>query len=182
MDAPKTYTIDEVSRVFLLTVMLLDNGIFLENQGEIDMAKRLKQQVTINGEERWVTGLSIADLLENYRKLLTKEVFEANQNGASSILFGDYMTKFVKTYKSDQATTTMVNRDRIMKNHILPRFGNTPIDQISIGDIQQWFNELAETYSKETIKKIKALMGPVFDGAVEDGHRIAMQPSLCAHW
>ena len=170
MDTPKTYTIDEVSQIFLLTALLLENGIFVENQGEIDMAKRLKQQVTINGEEHWVTGLNLGDLLENYRKLLTKEVFEANQNGASSILFGDYMTKFVKTYKSAQATTTMVNRDRIMKNHILPKFGNTPIDQITTGDIQQWFNELAGTYSKETIKKIKALMGPVFDGAVEDGH------------
>lgn len=170
MSDTKMYTKDEVRQTILLFLALLDSGIFDAGQGENDMVKRLKQYVTIHGKGHWVTGQTMADLLENYRKLIENSVSE-NQNGSkNSVKFGDYLRDYVRTYKSTQSSSTMVNRERILKNHIIPRFGDIPIDDITTGDIQEWFNELAKTYSKETILKIKNIMSPVFDGAVEDGY------------
>ena len=61
MSNARLYTMDEVYQALMLTVMLLENGIFDADQGENDMAKRLKQLVTVHGKERWVTGANIGD-------------------------------------------------------------------------------------------------------------------------
>ncbi len=170
MSNAKLYTMDEVYQALTFTIMLLENGIFDADQGENDMAKRLKQLVTVNGKERWITGATIGDMLENYRKLLESSEPEIQNGSEKTVKFGDYLMDYIRTYKSNQSSSTMVNRERMLKNHILPRFGDVPIDTISTGDIQLWFNELAKEYSKETILKIKNIMSPAFDSAVEDGY------------
>ena len=58
---------------------------------------------------------------------------------------------------------------RIVQKHVLPRLGNMPIHQIGTADIQVWFDELCEQgYSRETILKIKNIISPAFDSAIED--------------
>lgn len=83
MSDMKMYTKDEVQQTILLSLALLDSGIFDAGQGENDMAKRLKQYVTVHGKGHWVTGQTTADLLENYRKLIEGSVDE-NQNGSKN--------------------------------------------------------------------------------------------------
>ena len=68
MSDKKLYTKDEFQQTILLSLALLDSGIFDAGQGEDDMAKRLKQYVTVRGKGHWVTGQTTADLLENYKK------------------------------------------------------------------------------------------------------------------
>ena len=85
-------------------------------------------------------------------------------------MLGDYLQSFVKIFKSDQESLTVINRDRIIKNHIIPRFGSTRLDKLTVTALQQWFNELAAGYSKETILKIKNTLSPALDSAVEDGY------------
>ena len=84
-------------------------------------------------------------------------------------LFGDYLTHFVSIYKSRQQTLTVQNRQRIIQKHILPRLGHLPIDEIRTADIQVWFDELCDqNYARETILKIRHIISPAFDSAVED--------------
>lgn len=127
--------------------------------------------------KHWVTGENTVELMEAYLQLCIKEglvvppIVNFNQNGRKSApLLSDYLLKFVSTYKSNQGSSTMINRMRIINNHIIPKFGQTPIDDITASDVQNWFNELSKTYSKETILKIRHTVSPAFDAAIEDGY------------
>lgn len=133
------------------------------------MPQRMKEKVTVNGETRWLQGYSNQDLHESYVRLLEKEGLIRHIDPDESIpLFGDYMTTFYSTFKQRQEKNTVVNRNRIIKNHITPVWAKKRIDLIRTTDIQKWFNELGKTYSEETVLKIKNIMSPVLDAAVED--------------
>ena len=139
------------------------------SEGENDMLKRLREKVIINGKDRWVTGTTMQQLFDNYVLALVSEgLLEWTDNCTDAPLLKDYIRTFYNTYKKKQVETTIVNRERIIKNHILPRFGNKKMDAITSTDCQEWFNELNKTYARETILKIKNVINPVFDAAVEE--------------
>ena len=151
----------------------LDNSISVTSQsiseGDMDMPKRLAQKVMVEGTERWIHGYSVQELFDNYVKLLVKEgIVEMVDEDDEMPNFGTYLNTFYETFKQKQQSNTVINRKRIIRNHIEPAFGSKRLDRIRTTDIQRWFNSLAKTYSKETILKIKNIMNPVFDAAVED--------------
>lgn len=147
-----------------------------QSEGENDMPKRLRERVTINGRENWVTGGTMQQLFDNYVQLLvTNGLLEWVGNCKDVPLMKDFIRRFYNTFKKKQVETTIVNRERIIKNHIIPRFGNKRMDAITTTDIQDWFNDLNKTYARETILKIKNTINPVFDAAVEE-HLIDRNP------
>lgn len=138
-------------------------------ENDENMAKRLKEKVTVNGKTKWIDGYSIQELMDHYVDLLVRErVVERVEEDDGVPLFGEYLQEFVKTYKADQGSSTMINRQRVIKNHILPKFGDWKITKIRTMDIQKWYNELGQTYSRETILKIRNTMSPALDSAVEE--------------
>lgn len=170
MEGSKNYNKDEVIRQLMELAANLDNstseGI---SKGENDMPKRLTEKVTINGHPRWVHGYSVQELFDNYVKLMVNEgLIEWVEEDDAVPIFGKYLKEFYRTFKQGQQSNTVVNRERTIRNHIEPAFGSKRMDRIRTTDIQKWFNSLAKTYSKETIMKIKNVMSPVFDAAVED--------------
>ena len=139
------------------------------SEGDNDMPKRLRERITINGQERWVSGGNMQQLFDNYVRLLVNEgLVEWTDTGSEAPLLKDYIRQFYSTYKQGQVETTIVNRDRLMKNHILPVFGSRRINTITSQDLQAWFNGLNQKYARETILKIKNIINPVFEAAVED--------------
>lgn len=139
------------------------------SQKEEDM-KRIKQRVNIGGQQRWITANSINDMLSMYLNLCISEGIVVQPKAVKQIpMFGDYLVSFLSTFKNKQSNTTMVNRDRVVKNHILPKFGSTLVTDITVTSIQAWFDELGQKYSKETIQKIRHIMSPALDSAIEDG-------------
>lgn len=170
MDRKEAYNKDDVIRQLMQLAANLDNstseGI---SKGEDDMPKRLSEKVTINGRTRWVHGYSVQELFDNYVKLMVDEgLIEWVEDDETVPMFGKYLKEYYGTFKQGQQSNTVVNRERTIRNHIEPAFGNKRMDRIRTTDIQRWFNSLAKTYSKETILKIKNVMSPVFDAAVED--------------
>ena len=150
------YTTDEVIGVLANLV----NGIQLCAKGDI-MPKRLKQKVSINGKDHWVTGYSIKDLLETYLNLCIREgtvvpgiVLEGldkNKQNNSIPYTEQYLKNFNKLYKDNQESLTKINRERITNNHILPVFGEMKLDEITTMGLQEWFNDLDQRgYSHET--------------------------------
>ena len=130
---------------------------------------RYRERVIINGNLQWISGYSRQDLFDRYVYELERcGLIERVDGKKSAPFFRDYANEFYETFRQDQQSNTVVNRDRILRNHILPRLGDCKIDQITTTDIQKWFNELAKKYAKETILKIKNIINPVFDAAVED--------------
>ena len=140
-----------------------------ESEGDNDMPKRLREKVTVNGRLFWVTGGTMQQLFDNYVQVLVNEgLLEWAGNCTDAPLMKDYIRRFYSTYKQKQVETTIINRERIIKNHILPRFGSMKIDRITTADLQEWFNELNKKYARETILKIKNTINPVFEAAVEE--------------
>lgn len=166
------YTTDEVIGILANLV----NGIGLCAKENI-MPERYKQKVEINGENHWVTGKSLKDLLEAYLTLCIEEgtvvpgFLKREEKTSSAPLVENYIREFNELYKSKQESLTKNNREYVVKNHIIPRFGQKHLDEVSTNDIQAWFNELDEKgYSHETLLKIRNTFSPVLDSAVEDGY------------
>lgn len=147
----------------------IDNEIGLPPKGDNTMPKYIREKVLINGAPKWIGGYTKQELHESYISLLEREgmIGRAETNQIVP-LFGDYMDRFYKTFRNNQEGNTIENRRRIIKNHILPVYGDTPIDRITTTDIQEYFNELGKKYAKETVLKIRNTMSPVFEAAVED--------------
>lgn len=139
-----------------------------QSQGDEDML-RLRERVIINGQEQWITGSSRQDLFDRYVLLLERlGLIEWIDNSTDIPILRDYLHDFYNTFKQGQEQNTRINRDRIIRNHILPALGDKRIDQISVSDCQKWFNDLNQKYAKETVLKIRNTLSPVLDGAVED--------------
>ena len=135
------------------------------------MAKQLKERVKIGTDDagkpiyKWATGYTKQDLFLSIAALLS-----APQEKEAAPLFGEFLIQYVQTYKNKQSDLTRINRDQLMKKHILPRLGELPIDEITTPVLQKWFDELCDVgYARETIHKIKHIISPAFDSAVEDG-------------
>lgn len=158
----------------------LDNRIFKRDmgvsEGGADMPKRLKDKVELNGKTYWIDGYSNQELYERYVDLLEKEGLVVRVDPDEAVpQLEPYMMTFYATYKQNQEQNTIVNRQRVIKNHILPRLGGYRLDRINTTVLQTWFNELSATYSKETLLKIKNTLSPVLNSAVEDGY-LPMNP------
>lgn len=131
--------------------------------------KRIQVKVNVNGQDRWVHGYTYLEVCEDYVGLLEREgLIQWTGHGKPIPILEIYLKKFVETFKNGQATLTMQNRDRIMRNHIIPKLGKKRLDEITTTDIQEWYNELSKTYSKETIQKIRNTISPAMDAAVEE--------------
>lgn len=152
----------------------LDNRIFKRDCGireENSMPKRMRDKVVVNGNTFWIDGYSNQELHEAYVDLLEREGLLKRIDPDEVVpLLRDYISIYYSTYKTKQQQNTIVNRERVIKNHIIPRFGECRVDQITTKALQRWFNELSEQYSRETIIKIKNTLNPVLDSAVEDDY------------
>ncbi|MEE4599254.1 site-specific integrase [Streptomyces sp. DSM 41524] len=56
----------------------------------------------------------------------------------------------------------------LLTRHILPRWGTTPVDQITPADIQIWLNRLRDTYSVSTITSLRKLFAMLMADAVDN--------------
>lgn len=171
MEERKDYRKDEVEdrlEALLQLALNLENRTS-QNQDLLNTDMRLKEKVTVNGRVKWIDGYSRQEVLDNYVKLLVREgIVEMVEDADRMPMFGEYLKSFYETFKQKQQSNTVINRNRIIKNHILPRYESRRIDRISTMDLQRWFNELGKSFSVETVLKIKNTMNPVFEAAVED--------------
>ena len=175
MSSENGYNMDEVAGKLdqlLGLVANLHNDIESEtgiSKGDEDMPKRMREKVVVNDKTCWLNGYSVKELCESYVQVLIREgVLEKVEADEAIPLFGDYLKTFYETFKVGQESNTKVNRARVVKNHILPQFGQRRIDRITTTELQKWLNDLGNRYSHETLLKIRNTMNPVFDAAVED--------------
>lgn len=138
----------------------IDNVIAEERE---ETLSRLKCKAKIGEDSVWVTGDTLQALVNNCVEACMKRLNKQNETQ-----FGPYAERFFSLYKSNLQSLSIQNRTNIFNAHIKPRFYNSLLEKITTDEIQKWFNELAETKSHETLLKIKNVMSPVFDSAVED--------------
>ena len=89
------------------------------------MAKQLKERIQVGIDKdgdpiyKWATGYSKQDLFLSIAALLN-----SSEEKTPVPLFGDFLIRYVQTYKSKQSDLTKINRDQFIKKHIIPRLGN----------------------------------------------------------
>lgn len=93
--------------------------------------------------------------------------FLAQQSSDPTIQFSD----FWEIYKSDMSNrikeTTMANKEHIMRDKILPYFGNMPINEITPAKIRKWQGEMMQKGFKPTyLKTINNQLSAVMNYAV----------------
>ena len=151
---------------------MLDNSIntsassIQQDCGGSEMSDRLKAKVTVNGKTQWVCGESIQKLVDNAISLSKVPVIN------ESISFGKYAKDYIALYKNNGSVegNTLVGYRSYMSNHILPFFGDMPIDQITPDHIQQYINSKAQTYTQKTIKEHLNLIRPIFDSLLNNDY------------
>lgn len=150
----------------------------MSEQEKTDMSKRIRAHVELGDKNIWLSGESQQDLFNAYLKHAIDAGIVVVPSCASKPekpkddgpLFGPYLRKYVDTYKRKQTGNTLINRERIIRTHIIPKIGKMPIRSITTAFIQTWFDELCEKgLARETLLKIKNVASPAFDGAVCDG-------------
>lgn len=139
------------------------NSVSSDNNGGTDMSNRMKAKVIINGETKWVTG-------ESAQKLVDNAVKATSFVPSNAPTFREYAKAFFKLYKSNGSIehNTLVGYKSYLNNHILPFFGDRPIDTITTDDIQRYINLKAADYTRKTIREHINLLRPIFEAALDE--------------
>ena len=65
---------------------------------------------------------------------------------------------------------TKAGYDHLLRRHIEPRFGRAKIGTVRVGPIEAWLNELAETRSRNTVRRIYTVLRGVMTFAARQGY------------
>jgi integrase len=85
---------------------------------------------------------------------------------AGKVKFADYLPRWV-VGRNHEANTTF--RDQgIMRNHIVPRWGQVPLAKIDHSSVQAWIVELSANLSPATVRQCHRLFSSVMKSAVRD--------------
>lgn len=129
-------------------------------QGEIDMASKINRAITINGEKRWVHANSEQEYAEKIWKLYQNAEHERHN-------FKDYALNWFELYsKPNIDKTTAVTYQRQLELHLIPVFGKMDIEDITVDDIQRFFNRMSG--AKSTKNKVRLVFNMIFEAAIED--------------
>jgi integrase len=85
---------------------------------------------------------------------------------AGRIRFGTYAARWL-TARNDEITTA-ARDESIMRNHVLARWGTTPLAKIDHLAVQQWVTELGDRLSPVTVAECYRLTSAVLRTAVRD--------------
>ena len=85
---------------------------------------------------------------------------------AGRLRFGDYTTRWLAA-RNDEITTAARDAS-IMRNHVVPRWGKTPLTKIDHLAVQHWVTELGARLSPATVAECHRLTSAVMSAAVRD--------------
>ncbi len=90
--------------------------------------------------------------------------------GAGRLTFEAWVDRWTPTIVDLRATT--LDRDlRIVRNHLVPRFGTTPLAKVTTSAVRAWVAEMNGTgdHAPATVRKAGQVMAKVMAAAVSDG-------------
>lgn len=92
--------------------------------------------------------------------------FKVRQQGAPDMLFASLYKLYIEDCGARLRPTTMTNKKAIFNKHILPYFGNKPVNKITPRGIRKWQNAILQQGHKETyIKTLHNQLSAVFNFA-----------------
>lgn len=70
---------------------------------------------------------------------------------------------------SELKPTTLFGYDQALKNHVLPRWGKTRLQDVSHSDVQAWVTSLSASHGGSSVKQTYLVLAGIFKYAVRDG-------------
>lgn len=139
------------------------------SEGDTDMAKRIKREIVINGEKRWVTGNSEQEYADNLIRLFCKQ-HQIKENLVAishKHNFNSYAQRWFEVFsKPNIELVTATTYERNLKLHIFPAFETMNIEDIKPANVQELFNRMQG--SKQTKTKVKGILNMIFEHAIEE--------------
>ena len=97
---------------------------------------------------------------------------------STCITFAEYALKWLETVKKPVVKeNTYADYQNIFKVHLLPTFGDVPLDEIRRQDAQDFLNRIDSAGKHRAVHKIKQILSSIFEYAVAD-EIIAKTPML----
>ena len=129
------------------------------------MPSKIRHKITLsNGQEFTLHGKTLGEAIEN---LLPKLNITSE---AQTPVFSDYTSEWIELYHDPNSGDRWKRESRMMINkHLLPFFGKMHLGEISLNDVQRFFNSKADL-SESSCKHLKYLLSGIFESAVEDGY------------
>lgn len=93
--------------------------------------------------------------------------FLIQQGQHCNIVFRDFVGIYIEDMRHRLREHTMINKEYIIKDKLLPYFSDKRMDEISVADIRKWQNELiSQGYSQTYLKTINNQLSAIFNYAV----------------
>ena len=106
-------------------------------------------------------------LPEIHYKLNSGEFFN-NAEKKKVPTVGEFAKVSLELHKSHRKQSTIYDYLLSLKNHILPYFENTLIDQIKPSDLALWQNKVLEKVSAGRLKNIRIVLNTILEDALND--------------
>ncbi len=84
-------------------------------------------------------------------------------------LFKDFAAGFMQTYSAmNHKASTQVSYQCALDQHLLGRFGDKPLDEITRKDVKDFIGEKLKDLSKASVRNLKAYLSCILSEAVDD--------------
>ena len=122
-------------------------------------------------------GTSRSEAEKAYRKFMIETDRSGKYFEPSEMLFGLFLEEWIEKYVVHyMKPNTIDSYTSTIKNHIIPKFGNFPLSEITTAVLQDWIIELKNTYSKSTVKTIMSCLRSALRWAVANRNYLSLNP------
>lgn len=108
---------------------------------------------------------------ERYRASYEVSLLCGGEVQRKQVLFGEWAVKALEKFKKPYVKGNTYNGTYLqpVQNHLIPHFGNVPLDNILPIHVQEYVNQATKAYKPETVKKDVAVLSFIMQHAVENG-------------
>ena len=129
-------------------------------------SKRYRKSLALDdtkGNRKYATNVLIPEI---QYKLNSGEFFNTNTKKVPTV--GEFAQVSLELHKSYRKQSTIYDYQSSLKNHILPYFENTPINEIKPSDLALWQNKVLERVSAGRLKNIRIVLNTILEDALND--------------
>jgi len=125
-----------------------------------------------NGQKQWEAAGRRRKDAEAYLRRIRSELAAGTLGKNQSISFADFSTKWLEDYAQIRVKVrTLVDYQQVIKNHLMPFFGKTYLENITPAQVQNYIAHKSRSgLSPRTVNKTVTLLKTMFKHAIRWGY------------
>lgn len=95
--------------------------------------------------------------------------FKLKQSGSCDMAFRQMTELYLADCKIRQKPTSYAVKENAINKHILPFFGNIPVNAVTVAHVRQWQNQLLQSnkYSQNFLHSVNGYLSAIFNHAIK---------------